>query len=75
MTIKMNLSLLLGKHKLRAAELARKTKINKNTLSSLYQESSKGIRFDTLDKLCSFFRCSVGDVLEHVPKKQPAPKT
>lgn len=54
MSIKVHLGRLLGERKLRASEVARKTGINKNTLSSLYNERISGIRFDTLKKLCKF---------------------
>ena len=69
MPIKVHLSKLLGERKLRASEVARKTGINKNTLSSLYNESISGIRFDTLEKLCKFLNCSIGDLIEYIPKK------
>lgn len=70
MPIKVHLSKLLGERKLRASEVARKTGINKNTLSSLYNESISGIRFDTLEKLCKFLNCSIGDLIEYIPKKK-----
>ncbi|MCD5391128.1 helix-turn-helix transcriptional regulator [candidate division NPL-UPA2 bacterium] len=67
MPIKVHLGKLLGERKLRASEVARKTGINKNTLSSLYNESTTGIKFDTLENLCKFLNCSVGDLIEYVP--------
>ena len=70
MPIKVHLSKLLGERKLRASEVARKTGINKNTLSSLYNESISGIRFDTLEKLCKFLNCSIGDLIEYISKKK-----
>lgn len=69
MPIKVNLSKLLGERKLRASEVERKTGINKNTLSSLYNENVSGIKFDTLEKLCEFLGCSVGDLIEYMPRK------
>jgi len=70
MPIKINLSKLLGERKLRASEVARKTGINKNTLSALYNENVSGIKFDTLEKLCKFLSCSIGELVEYVPKKK-----
>lgn len=70
MPIKINLSKLLGERKLRASEVARKTGINKNTLSSLYNENVSGIKFDTLEKLCAFLGCSIGELIEYVSKKK-----
>jgi len=67
MSIKIHLGRLLGERKLRASEVARKTGINKNTLSSLYNEKVSGIRFDTLERLCKFLNCSIGDLIEYVP--------
>jgi putative transcriptional regulator len=69
MPIKVHLSKLLGERKLRASEVARKTGINKNTLSALYNENVSGIKFDTLEKLCKFLGCVVGDLVEYVSKK------
>lgn len=70
MSIRIHLGRLLGERKLRAAEVARKTGINNNTLSSLYREELSGIRFETLEKLCEFLGCSVGDLLEYVPDEK-----
>jgi len=67
MSIRVHLGRLLGERKLRASEVARKTGINKNTLSSLYNERVSGIRFDTLERLCRFLDCSIGDLIEYVP--------
>lgn len=69
MPIKVHLSKLLGERKLRASEVARKTGINKNTLSALYNENVSGVKFDTLEKLCKFLGCSIGDLIEYVAKK------
>jgi len=70
MPIKVNLGRLLGERKLRASKVARKTGINKNTLSSLYNEKVSGIRFDTLEKLCKFLNCSVAELIEYIPDKK-----
>jgi len=70
MPIRVHLGRLLGERKLRASEVARKTGINKNTLSSLYNEKISGIRFDTLEKLCKFLNCSIGDLIEYIPEEE-----
>jgi len=66
MPIRVHLGRLLGERKLRASEVARKTGINKNTLSSLYNEKVSGIRFETLRRLCKFLNCSIGDLIEYI---------
>jgi len=70
MSIKIHLGRLLGERRLRASEVARKTGINKNTLSSLYNEKVSGIRFDTLERLCKFLNCSIGDLIEYIPEEE-----
>ena len=70
MPIKVHLGRLLGERKLRASEVARRTGINKNTLSSLYNEKVSGIRFGTLGKLCKFLDCSIGDLIEYISEEK-----
>ena len=70
MSIKIHLGRLLGERRLRASEVARKTGINKNTLSSLYNEKVSGIRFDTLERLCKFLNCSIGELIEYIPEEE-----
>ena len=43
------------------------TGISRNTLTSLGTGKSKGIQFDTLDKLCKSLNCSVSELLKTVP--------
>ena len=70
MPIKVHLGKLLGERKLHAADVARETGINKNTLSALYNEKISGIRFDTLEKLCKYLNCSISDLIEYLPKRK-----
>lgn len=44
-------------------QIASATKISMNTLSVLGRGESKGIQFDTLDKICSFLNCKPNDIL------------
>lgn len=62
--IKCNLSKLMGIHKVTIQDIHEGTKLNRNTISNLYHEKVKRIDFDTIDKLCDFFNCEVGDLLE-----------
>jgi len=66
MPIKVHLSKLMGERKIKALELSRQTGINKNTILGLYHETKKGIQFETLEKLCKFFNCNVGDLIEYL---------
>ncbi len=64
--IRIHLGRLIGERHMSMLDLARKTGIDKNTVSNLYHEKVVGIRFDTLDKICSALGCSVGELLERV---------
>lgn len=64
--IRCNLSLLMGRDKLKIADVARATGLSRSTLSSLYQEDAVRIEVETIDKLCSLFHCGVGELLEYV---------
>lgn len=61
--IKINLRVLMAIHKVNMKDIHEATGISRTTISNLYNENSKGIQFDTLDKLCNFFNCDVGELL------------
>ena len=46
----------MGAKKLRVADVARGTGLNRKTVQGLYNEDSKRIDFETLEKLCLFLR-------------------
>src|SRR5262245_53472646 len=62
--IRCHLSRLMGERKLRIADVARATGVNRNLLTLLYYERAKRIDFDSLVKLCRFFKCEVGEFLD-----------
>lgn len=62
--IKCHLSRLMGEKKLKIADLARELGVHRNTITLLYYEKAKRIDFEVLDKLCKYFNCAVGDILE-----------
>lgn len=64
--IKHNLSTLMGMKKIKASELSRLTGLNYRTISNLYYEKTKGIDFDTLNKLCWALECNANELFEYV---------
>lgn len=62
--IKCHLSTLLGAKKLKIADVVRDTGINRSTVNRLFHETNNRIDFDTLEKICLYLDCSVGDLLE-----------
>jgi putative transcriptional regulator len=62
--IKSKLAQLMADKKIRSiSELARETNLNRRTLTNLYDDKNNGIDYATLEALCKFFQCNVGDIL------------
>ncbi|MCW3172895.1 helix-turn-helix domain-containing protein [Shewanella basaltis] len=62
--IKCHLSKILGDKKLKVAEVARVTGINKNTLHRLYNETATRVELDVIETLCRYLDVEIGDLLE-----------
>lgn len=59
----------MGEKKLNIQDVHEGTGLNRNTISNLYHEKVSRIDFDTIDKLCDFLECKVGELLEKVNKE------
>jgi len=68
MAIVVNLDVMLAKRKLRSKELAETIGITEANLSLLKSGKVKGVRFETLDKICATLACQPGDILEFRPE-------
>lgn len=67
MPIIVNLDVMLAKRKMRSKELAEKVGITEQNISLLKSGKVKGVRFETLDKICRALDCQPGDILEFRP--------
>jgi len=65
--IRCHLSTLMGRDKLRITDVARLTGLNRSTLTALYRETATRVDLPTIEKLCTLFRCGVGDLFEVSP--------
>lgn len=65
-------SRLLGERRESVADLARGTGLAYKTAHELYNDKSRRIDFDTLNRLCGYLGVGVGDILEYVPDPTPA---
>ena len=65
--IRCHLSLLMGRDKLRIVDVARRTGLNRSTVTALFKETATRIDVAAIDELCRLFNCKVGDLLEHLP--------
>ncbi len=64
MTIVVNLDVMLARRKIRSKELAERIGITEQNVSLLKSGKVKGVRFETLDRICEVLDCQPGDILE-----------
>jgi putative transcriptional regulator len=67
MPIIVNLDVMLARRKMRSKELAERIGISEQNVSLLKSGKVKGMRFDTLAKICAVLNCQPGDILEYRP--------
>jgi putative transcriptional regulator len=68
--IRCHLGRLLGERKLKIADAARATGLNRSTLTALYKETATRVEVSTLNALCEYLGCTVADLLEYVPDRK-----
>ena len=67
MAIIVNLDVMLARRKMRSRELAEIIGITEQNVSLLKSTKVRGVRFDTLSKICAALDCQPGDLLEYQP--------
>ena len=65
MQIIVRLDVMLARRKMRSRELAELVGITEQNISLLKSGKVKGIRFDTLARICEVLDCQPGDILEY----------
>jgi putative transcriptional regulator len=63
MPIRVTLNVMMAERNVRSKELAAYVGITDANLSLLKQGKVKGVRFETLEKICEFLDCEPGDIL------------
>ncbi|WP_375589321.1 helix-turn-helix transcriptional regulator [Hoeflea alexandrii] len=63
MAIIVRLDVMLALRKMRSKELAARIDITEQNLSLLKSGKVKGIRFETLERICAELDCQPGDLL------------
>ena len=64
--IKCHLSRIMGEKRLKIAEVARETGVNRGTLTRIYNESAERIELEAVNELCKFLDCQPGDLFEYI---------
>jgi putative transcriptional regulator len=71
MPIIVHLDVMLAKRKMRSKELAERVDLTEQNISLLKSGKVRGMRFDTLERICKALDCQPGDMLEYVPEDTP----
>jgi putative transcriptional regulator len=71
MPIIIELDVMLARRKMRSKELAERIGITEQNVSLLKSGKVKGVRFETLEKICDVLDCQPGDILIYEPEKTP----
>jgi putative transcriptional regulator len=71
MPIVVNLDVMLAKRKMRSRDLAPLVGITEQNISLLKSGKVRGVRFDTLERICAVLNCQPGDILEYAPDDAP----
>jgi putative transcriptional regulator len=66
MPIVVQLDLMLARRKMRSRDLAAAVGITEVNISLLKSGKVKGVRFETLERICEVLQCQPGDILEFV---------
>jgi len=67
MSIVITLDVMLARRKLRSKELAAAIGITEANLSKLKAGRIKGVKLETLDRICAVLDCKPGDLLDYQP--------
>lgn len=67
MAIVVHLDLMLARRKMRSRELAERIGLTEANVSLLKSGKVRGVRFDTLSRICEVLQCQPGDLLSWVP--------
>ncbi|GLR72648.1 helix-turn-helix domain-containing protein [Agaribacter marinus] len=70
MPIIVNLDVVMAQRKIKSKVLAEQIGISEQNLSLLKSGKVKGVRFNTLEKICAVLECQPGDLLAFQPDKK-----
>ena len=72
--MKCHLSTILGKKREKIAVVSRKTGINANTLSRLYNETATRVDLEVIETLCHYLDVEIGELFEVEKGKEGSKK-
>lgn len=72
MPIVVHLDVMLARRKMRSRELAERVGITEQNISLLKSGRVRGVRFETLARICAALDCQPGDLFEYRPGEETA---
>jgi putative transcriptional regulator len=57
---------MLGERKLKVSDVERGTGLHRHKIAALYNETVKKVDIETIDKVCEYLSCTVGELFERV---------
>lgn len=67
MPIVVDLDVMLARRKMRSKELASRIGLTEQQVSLLKSGKVRGLRFDTLSRICLVLECQPGDIIRYEP--------
>jgi putative transcriptional regulator len=64
--LKCHLSKIMGEKRLKIADVARETGINRGTITRMYNETATRVEIDVINILCRYLNIKVGDLYEYI---------
>ena len=65
MPVIVTLDVMLARRKMKARDLAQRIGLSETQLSLLRTGKVRGVRFETLSKLCAVLECAPGELLDY----------
>lgn len=63
--LKCHLSKIMGEKRLKIADVARDTGINRGTITRLYNEDATRVELEVIENLCGYLDVGVGELFEY----------
>ena len=64
--IKCHVSKIMGEKRLKIADVARETGLNRGTITRMYNETATRIELDAIETLCRYLNVKIEDLYEFV---------
>lgn len=67
MAVIITLDVMLAKRKMKSKDLAARINVTEANLSKLKSGNVKGIKLETLNKICAVLDCKPADLIDYIP--------